>query len=150
VSDLRRVLSVLSTTDSLPLTQVSREWVVQTFGSTSAPTTLPRWFYVDAGSIVTIFPNASTKTISVRYIKVPAELSANSDTAVVPARYHEVVVQGAVRRAYEDADDFQNAQLVEASRRQELERMRVALLPVSRPTIDVTERFDEPTQAEVQ
>lgn len=144
VTDLRRVLSCYSSTDSLPLTMVSREWIVQTFASTTSPTTLPRWFYVDAGTSVAIFPAAATKTISVRYIKYPTELSANGDTPVVPARYHELIVQGAVRRAYEDADDYQNAQNVEGRRVAELERMKLALLPNAKPSIDVTEKYDEP------
>lgn len=151
VADLRRVIAVADTTDAtLPLRFAPREWIVQTYGSVSALTTLPRFYFVDKGNIVTIFPAKVTTTIAVRYIKNAADLSADSDVPLMPTRYQELIVQGACRRAYEDAEDWQAAQTAEADRQSGIAAMRVALLGTTQPSTDPIENYDLPSQAPAQ
>lgn len=144
IADLNKAISCMNTTDSQPLRYVPRQWIVQTFGSVSAPSTAPMYWYVDSGTTVKIFPAAAAKTISVRYIKVPADLVAVTDTPLMPLRYHELIVDGAVRRAYQNIDRHDLAEAIEAQRQQGVEKMKAELLIVAVPSIDPIENYDEP------
>lgn len=146
IADLNKAISCMNTTDSLPLRYVPRQWIVQTFGSVTAPTTTPLYWYVDSGTTVKIFPAAAAKTISVRYIKVPTDLVAVTDTPLMPLRYHELIVDGAARRAYENIDRFDLASQVEALRTQGVEKMKAELLIVAMPSIDPIEQYEPPGQ----
>jgi hypothetical protein len=85
-----------------------------------------QYYYVDAGSIVRAFPVGGT--LAVRYIKVPTDLSAGTDTPVVPTRFHTLIVDGAVRRGLVDMSGFQDAEAVEAERQRGLAVMRATLV----------------------
>ena len=144
IADLNKAISCIDTTDSIALRYVPRAWIAQTFGSVTAPTTMPMYWYVDSGTTVKIFPAAAAKTISVRYIKVPTDLVAVTDTPLFPPRYHELIVDGAARRAYENIDRYDLAQQVEVLRQQGVEKMKAELLVVAVPSIDPIENYDEP------
>lgn len=145
VTDLRRLLTVFSSTDSLPLKVVERAFIVATYGSVTAPTTTPMFAFYDPASSpsVRIFPAAAAKTISIRYISIPADLSAITDTPTFPARYHDLIVEGASARAYSDMDRYDLASGTSDRFRQGLEYMKAALLPPTVPNLDPTEAYDE-------
>lgn len=141
IADLRKVIAVFNSTTSQPLKYVERSWVVATFGSVSAPATTPQWYWVDAGTIVRAFPLAAA-TLNVRYIKVPVDITAAADTPLLPTRYHELIVEGAVRRAYEDMNRYDLADAVEQARRAAIDDMKRALGEVLVPSVEPTLLYD--------
>jgi len=90
------------------------------------------WYYIDytAGSpAVTAFP-VTTNTLQIVYYQNPVELSADADVLVVPNQFVDVVVLGAMRRAYLDGTDTaQQYQMVKAEWSDRLNFMRTQLLP---------------------
>jgi hypothetical protein len=93
------------------------------------------WYYIDYSSgspAVTAFP-VTTNTLQVVYIQNPAELSGDADVLIVPNQFVDIVVLGAMRRAYIDGTDTANQyQLVKAEWTDRVEFMKQQLLP--RPT----------------
>jgi len=92
VSDLRRVLSVVSTSNgNIPLTQIHPEAVIEFVdGSLATGGTAGGW-YLSSETQVSVYP-AGTASLSVRYVKFSPELSADGDTPLIPARYRSVWV----------------------------------------------------------
>jgi hypothetical protein len=125
ITDLRKILSVYNSTKALPLQWVPRHHLVATYGDLQTAGT-PRFYYIDANT-VRVYPTA-TDTLAVRYVRVPADLSADSDTPLVPARYRNLIVDGAVCRALYDANQFEQAAAVEQHRQRQLAWMKRAEL----------------------
>jgi hypothetical protein len=112
IADARKVLAVRQ--GAVLLTEVEQRWIHEVFGDTTTAGT-PEYFWLDqsAGTIIArVFPT-NVASLNVRYLKFPADLSAGADVAVVPVRYHELIVHGAVRRGYLDQDNFAAAQSVQ-------------------------------------
>lgn len=141
VADLRKVISVHDATNRIALTPTTRRWVLSHFGDIASTSGVARFYYVDNG-VIKAYPVAGT--LSVYYIKFPADLSATTDSPVVPTRFHSIIVDGAVRRAYEDADRFQESQAIEQSRLLRLENMKTMLL-----TQATVPEIDDDAQASV-
>lgn len=114
ISDIRNVLSVHDSAGNGNLVARDRRDLVESYRDLTTAGT-PRFFYLD-GSVLRTYPVGGT--LAVRYIKVPADLTG-TDTPLVPARFHYVIVDIAARRAYVDADAFDKAQGVQA----EVDRM---------------------------
>jgi hypothetical protein len=123
-TDMRQVLSVTDTINLTMLGPSDRRTLAMTGDLTTAGT--PAWWYFE-GDVMKVYPVA-TNTLSVRYLYVPALLSADADFPVVPDRFVYMILDGAAIKAYKDSDNFQNA----ASLRQEYDRgvaqMRETLL----------------------
>lgn len=135
ITDLRRVISVHDATNKLPLRPTSRSWIIATFGDTATATGSLRFYWVENTS-VKVYP-ANTTNTTVYYLKVPTDLSANTDSPTVPSRFHTIIVDGAIRRAFERRGDLQSAQAVEGSRRAKLDVMKRTLLTEYRiPEVD--------------
>jgi len=124
VADIGRVLSVIDTANgSNPLDEVDEDELMDDFQPITT-TGVPMYFYVDDTTIRT-YPVGGT--LSVRYYKIPALLSANGDIAIVPDRFVNLIVDGAVRRAQNDNDDYSNARGTEEERQRGLDLMRRSL-----------------------
>jgi len=142
ISDLRSIESVSSTTQEVKLRPMDRRNITdRSYNLEEAGT--PRYYYLSGETQVKVFPVA-TDTISVRYYKNPTKLSTSS-TPLLPERFHSVIVDGAVARAYENSDDFELRQSKEATFQARLARMEGVLLDVYRdgPSqfIQVTDPF---------
>jgi hypothetical protein len=125
IADLGRVLSVLDTANnSNPLSEMDEDELMDNF-SPITTTGVPFAWYVDDLTVRT-YPVGGT--LSVRYWKVPALLSAGSDVAIVPDRFVNLIVDGAVRRAHNDNDDRDSGLLAEEERQRGLDLMRRSLL----------------------
>lgn len=104
IADLKYVLYVVDTTNQNELTGLDsrdialRDAIVGTAGTPDA------WWLDGAGTLQT-YPT-STASLSVRYVKFSPELSADSDTPLIPVRYHSVWVDYAVVDAYRDSDNY--------------------------------------------
>jgi hypothetical protein len=80
---------------------------------------------------VRAYPVTVATNTTVYYLKVPADLSAGGDIAIIPTRFHDLIVDGAVLRAYMDSDNFQEAEQLQQIMAAKLENMRSALLTTS-------------------
>jgi hypothetical protein len=58
---------------------------------------------------ITVWPGSSTDSVTVRYIKIPTQLSADGDEPVIPTRYQDLIVTGAVIQAKLDNDEIEEA-----------------------------------------
>lgn len=90
ISDLRRVLTVVDSTSKLAVDQVDAEAIIE---FASADLTLagnPSGWYLTSDTVLTTYPVGGV-TLSVRYIKFSAELTAN-DSPLIPARYRSTWV----------------------------------------------------------
>lgn len=124
VSDLGVVESVTETSTPMRLGFLSRQTLSDTYVDLTR-TGQPQYVYVDNGAVRT-YPVGGT--LSVRYYKVPAELSSGSDAPIVPARYQSAIVDFASRRAFEDANNTEQAEATQRECDRWLDRMRKNLL----------------------
>lgn len=120
IADLASILRVTDTVQQQPLDPLPEGVVIDEFTpvTTAGP---PIWFYLDDTTVRT-YPVGGT--LSVRYYKVPALLVANGDIAVVPDRFANLIVDGAVRRAHNDNDSASEAKQAEDERQRGLALMR--------------------------
>jgi hypothetical protein len=92
----------------------------------------PQWYYQDSTSgtrTVTVFP-VSTNSLQIVYHQIPAALSSDGDILIVPDRFIDIVVLGAMRRAYLDGTDTaQQYNLVKTEWNDRVQEMRSQLLP---------------------
>lgn len=126
ISDLRAVESVIDTTNDVKLIPLDRRTITD-FDVDLARAGAPTNYYVTSGTIVNVYP-ANTVSLSVRYWEVPTALSSESDTPVIPTRFHPVIVDAAVMRAYELADEYVAQQAAFTAFQGRLEQMRFSLL----------------------
>jgi hypothetical protein len=126
ILDLSEVITVWDTTNSVPLEQSDYRSLLDSYGEVTT-TGLPVYWY-QSGSTVSVYP-VSTTSLTIRYVKTPAELSTSGSTPVVPAEFHDVIVLGAVRRGLLDDQDAGDYQLVRSEWDQRIQMMREKYLP---------------------
>lgn len=125
ISDLGVIEDVTDTaSNSAVLTYRDRRDLVDAYLDLTTAGT-PTYWFIDNGVIRTV-PNGGT--LSVRYYKSPAEMSADTDTPILPARFHSLIVDVAARKAYFDSDNFDAAAALQAEVDRRYEKMRTALL----------------------
>lgn len=126
ISDLREIVYVTNTTGGRVIDPEDvRNLNDRDPGLTQTGT--PSRYYLDGSSILKLWPASTTQTLSVRYLKVPADLSSDSDTPVVPTRFHPLIVDMAEVFAYQDASDFQESEAKGQQLEIKLGRMRDTL-----------------------
>lgn len=86
----------------------------------------PRFYYLTEGTL-NVYPVNTTDTLLIRYQAVPTPLTGSA-TPIIPTRYHSLIVDGAVARAYEGSDDYELAQSAAATFQSRLQKMRESLL----------------------
>lgn len=127
ITDLRAVLEVTDSTNDAKLRSIERSDLSDMFpdlpDSGSA-----EWYYLDDPTTLAVYPADTSSTFSVRYVKVPAELSGDTDEPVVPARFHDLIVDGAALRAYKDSDNFDAASFMRGEFERGVGQMVWALL----------------------
>lgn len=123
ITDLGEVLSVIDTANSnAELDELTeRELTADDLTDTGTPA----YWYRDNLQIKT-WPVGGT--LSVRYYSIPTDLAAVSDTTLIPKRFMDVIVNGAVRRAAMDNDNPDDVGLAESERQRGLDLMRRTLL----------------------
>lgn len=123
ISDLRSVDWVLDTTNRTKLRPLSQKHITDVSTDENQIGT-PENFYVDEGDTIKTFPTNPSVTIQVRYTKAATELTQEEDEPVFPDRFHYLVVEGAIRRAYEDDDEWQAAATTEQIFKTRLQAMK--------------------------
>lgn len=107
ISDFGHALSVVNTT-----VEESLDWedlrTLRERDPSLSETGTPEVWYLD-GSQLKVWPASTTDTISVRYVKVPVDLSADGDEPLLPERFHYLLVEGACQRAYRRANEQEPA-----------------------------------------
>lgn len=124
IADLDRVLTVVDTANNRQRLFVASEEELSNADLTATGT--PVYFYRSASLQVSTWPVGGT--LSVRYFRVPNMLASDADTTLVPLRYSDAIVDGAVRRAAKDRDNPDAVALAEAERQRALTLMRAQLL----------------------
>lgn len=102
--NLRSVIDV-KRSDQVSLVKRSRQILARRYPDLSLPGT-PRHWYLEGDSLKT-YPVDATENLSVRFIRVPSELEEDGDEPLVPSRYRDLIVDGAVLKAYKDTDNFE-------------------------------------------
>jgi hypothetical protein len=132
IADVREVIAVIDTTQDVALSPADIRDLVEQDGSFStsfAPTTTgsPVNYWLD-DTTLRVYPANTTNTIAVRYVKVPADLSADGDTPIIPGRYHSNIVDIAEALfSARDESDPADQQTV----RQEVDRVVMRMLNVT-------------------
>ncbi len=89
----------------------------------------PERFYLTPDLKLGLYPEPNaTYTINYEYYATHSDLSANTDTPIIPERFHDVIVNRAKYYAYVLRSDLQSAQLTERDYKEGLARMRVELI----------------------
>ena len=125
IADLGEIVTVVDGANNFrPLSELQlHEW--EMLGDAATPGT--PIYYLRQAKIIHVWPLGGN--LSVGYYAVPPYLVADSDTTWVPARYMDVIVDGAVRRAAKDRDNEAAANFAENERIKGLALMRRDLLP---------------------
>lgn len=87
INDLRRVLSVADTSNRRPLGPRDPDANIDFFDYSLATTGVPAGWYLSSETAVSVYP-VQAASLSVRYLKFTPELSSDSDSPLIPARYH--------------------------------------------------------------
>ena len=101
ISDLRAVESVEDPNREIKLEHLDRRQLGDWYPA-STVTGDPQYWYFGAARQIDVWPLASSTSLTVRYYRVPLNLSADEDTPIVPNRYHYALVDYAVARAAAD------------------------------------------------
>jgi hypothetical protein len=123
VSDLRAVLYVVDSTNRRVLRGASAQDIVLQVDPTITTTGTPECWWLDGTTTLKVYPANTSVSLSVRYIKYSAELSAGADTPLIPTRLHNLWIDLAVIRVYQDSDELQAATALRADVRGRLERL---------------------------
>jgi hypothetical protein len=87
ISDLRRVRSVVDTNARVSLEQIDADELIEFVDAVLTLSGAAAWWYLSAETVVSTYP--TTAALSVRYVKFSPELSGDSDTPLIPARYRQ-------------------------------------------------------------
>jgi hypothetical protein len=134
VTDLRTVESVINTTQDYKLRPLDRRNITD-YDSDLATAGTPSFYYITSGNTVAVYPANTTDTIEVRYWKVAPELDEDSESPLLPERFHLILVDRAAAFAYVDSDNFEAARSSLELYQDGLNRMRDSLL---------SQQWDEP------
>jgi hypothetical protein len=110
ITDLGAVLSVSDSASDTALTGMDRRNVVAIDADLSYTGTPEIWWAEN--NTITVWPGSSTDSVTVRYIKIPTQLSADGDEPVIPTRYQDLIVHGAVLQAKLDDDEYEAYQVL--------------------------------------
>lgn len=122
ISDLDTIISVRDDSNDMQLTVADTGWLADTY-SDLTQTGNPEFAYLTGQTTLDLYPANTTATIEVAYFKVPTELSADGDTPLLPLRWHGLLVDLAVVRAYVDSDNLEAAQWLEQRAQRRLAKM---------------------------
>lgn len=127
ISDLRSVEAVVDSTQATKLRPLDQREITDSYDTNLTTTGSPTLYYQTGETTLGVYPSNTSDTLLVTYWKAPAALSG-SETPILPARFHSLIVDYAVARAYEDSDDYELAQNARENADGRLAKMRESLL----------------------
>lgn len=107
VSDLGAIQTVFDS-NGRKLHPMQYDTLVKLANTSLSLNGLASYYYITSGTIVNTFPVATT-SITVRYYKVPVDLSSAGDLPLVPDEYRDIIATGALRRCAIDNQAWQAA-----------------------------------------
>jgi len=127
ITDLRTIEYVVDDTQVEKLHPLVQARITDDWNPDLTEVGTPELYYVTEGKKVNVFPTSTTDEITVTYWKVPTELSGTEEP-LLPTRYHSLIVDGAVARAYENSDDYELANVAKGRFDSRLNAMRDSLM----------------------
>ncbi len=143
IADCGRVLSVVDTTNEAVL-EYEDYRTLRDLDPKLDDTGKPSFWYQTSSTVISCWPTTST-ALSVRYLKIPTDLSSGSDTPVIPTRYHYLIVDGVCAYGSADRDNEASRAMAKDAYEEGLLAMGDALLVVnydSPRTLILTESTD--------
>lgn len=128
IKDLGHVLSVVNPTTDSVIPFIDRRRVVAgdpTINETGGAC----YWYREGENTIKVWPADTTTKFIVRYMKAPAELSAQSDEPIVPKPYQELIVLATAVRLLADKNDYEAAQFERQEWERGIKRMQRAFKP---------------------
>jgi len=147
ILDLRSVRWVIDATNEVKLAPLDPREITDNYGANIAEAGTPSFWYMQSAETLATFPTSTTITLQVAYWRAPSLLEGASDEPVLPTRFHSLVIDGAVARAYEDSDDYELAQNARENFEARLQRMRESLLGQNRDLPDEFISMIDPGEA---
>lgn len=126
IPEIETIEYIIDTTQERKLLPLDRRLLTDE-NPTLVETGTPIFYYLTEGKVVNVFPVNTTDSLLVKYWRTPARLSGSA-TPLIPERFHSLIIDGAVARAYEDSDDYELAANAETNFQKRLQKMREALL----------------------
>lgn len=127
ISDLRTVEYVIDVTQELKLDPILRARLTDDLDVDLTTAGSPTVYYLTEGKVLNVYPANTSDTLAARYWRVAPRLSG-TDTPLLPERFHSLILDGAVARAYEESDDYELAAAAKTRFDARYGRMRDALL----------------------
>ena len=131
IADLRSIHIVINSSQGYKLSPVDPREITDNFDSDLSRPGNPAFWYLTNDQTIAVFPTSGTDKLLVTYLRAPSALQS-TDSPVLPTRFHTLIVDGAVARAYEDSDDYELAQNARENFEARLARMRESLLGQNR------------------
>lgn len=143
IADMRTVESVIDTTSKRKLVPIDRRDLTD-YCPDLTVTGDPGYYYLTLGTTINVFPVAAHNLL-VRYWRVAPDLVNNADLPAFPARYHELIVLGACRRALVDDTDSPDYQLIDTEYQRGISIMaeKLGVLQHDRPDTQSMVSFHE-------
>lgn len=67
------------------------------------------YWYTEDNETVKVFPASGSATFKFTYRKIPADLTEDGKSPVIPAAYHDLIVDGVMVKVYKSTDNFEAA-----------------------------------------
>ena len=126
IADLSAVRYVVDVTQERKLKPLKKDRITDDYGVNLALSGDPAFYYLEGGDTVKTYPVSATDSVLVAYWKTAPRLTG-SETPIFPERFHSLIVDGAVARAYEDSDDYELANAAKDRFNARLQSMQDAL-----------------------
>lgn len=122
---MRAILSVVDSVDQRKLDYIEyRELTDRTTDLSITGT--PCHYWLDQNTLNT-YP-VGTQQVTVRYLAVPDELVGDDDETLVPRRFADLIVDGAVIRGLKDSDNYTEVAALQALYQADLMSMAASLM----------------------
>lgn len=124
-TDIREVRSFVINSEYLTLTPIEDDELDKVYAGSLSQTGLPQYYYFEGDTTIKVYPTPdSDYTGTIRYVRIPPDLSADADTPIIPERHHRTIVLSALVSAYRMEDDAELSMVFEAQLENRLARMR--------------------------
>lgn len=137
IEDLGHVEAVIDVTNDTRLRFVSLGQLSGSDPDLASIGTAGYW-YTEDNETVKVFPANTSDTFKVRYRRIPADLTEDGKSPIVPAAYHDVIVDGVMVKVYKGTDNFGAAGEAQKAYEKGLQGMAHALL---KPNYDSERRI---------
>jgi hypothetical protein len=127
ISDLRKIIDVTDSTNDRDLTFISRATLGDAYPDLP-DTGNGLYYWLDGLTTLRVYPVNTSTTISVRYLKIPADLSGGTDTPLIPTRFQNAIVELAAAKGFRQRDNYEAAGVAQGEGERVIAQMRDSLL----------------------